>query len=127
MVRARIAQADAQVQADLASFDGSVLEALRQTETALETYRRDAEKAAALDRARDSANVSAGQANKLFRFGRSDFLDLLDTQRSLASAESSAAAARVQLVQDQIAIFLALGGGWTSDDVGDQSAGNAQQ
>ena len=107
--------------------DGSVLEALRQTETALETYRRDAEKAAALDRARDSANVSAGQANKLFRFGRSDFLDLLDTQRSLASAESSAAAARVQLVQDQIAIFLALGGGWTSDDAVDQSAGNPQQ
>ncbi|WHO39212.1 efflux transporter outer membrane subunit [Sphingobium sp. AP49] len=127
VVRARIAQADAQVQADLASFDGSVLEALRQTETALETYRRDAEKAAALDRARDSANVSAGQANKLFRFGRSDFLDLLDTQRSLASAESSAAAARVQLVQDQIAIFLALGGGWTSGDAGDQGAGNAQQ
>jgi NodT family efflux transporter outer membrane factor (OMF) lipoprotein len=113
VVRARIAQADAQVQADLAGFDGAVLEALRQTETALETYRRHAEQAAALDRARDSAGVSAGQAGKLFRFGRGDFLSLLDAQRSLASAEASAAAARVQLVQDQIAIFLALGGGWS--------------
>lgn len=113
VVKARIAQADAQVQADLAGFDGAVLEALRQTETALETYRRHAEQAAALDRARDSAGVSAGQAGKLFRFGRGDFLSLLDAQRSLASAEASAAAARVQLVQDQIAIFLALGGGWS--------------
>ncbi|MCI4590932.1 efflux transporter outer membrane subunit [Sphingobium sp. BYY-5] len=112
VVRARIAQADAQVKADLASFDAAVLEALRQTETALETYRRNAEQAAALDRARHSASVSAGQAGKLFRFGRGDFLSLLDAQRSLAGAEASAAAARAQLVQDQIAIFLALGGGW---------------
>lgn len=112
VVRARIAQAEAAVQGDLAGFDGTVLEALRQTETALETYRRDAERAAALDRARDSAALSATQAGKLFRFGRGDFLSLLDAQRSLASAEVSAAAARTQLVQDQIALFLALGGGW---------------
>lgn len=113
VVRARIAQADAQVQADLARFDGTVLEALRQTETALENYRRHADQVAALDRARDSAGVSAAQASKLFRFGRGDFLSLLDAQRSLANAEASAAAARVQLVQDQIAVFLALGGGWS--------------
>ena len=112
VVRARIAQADAQVRADLAGFDASVLEALRQAESALETYRRDAERAAALDRARDSAATSAAQAGRLFRFGRGDFLSLLDAQRSLASAEVSAASARTQLVQDQIAIFLALGGGW---------------
>jgi outer membrane protein, multidrug efflux system len=127
VVRARIAQADAQVKADLAGFDASVLEALRQTETALETYRRNAEQAAALDRARDSAAVSEGQAAKLFRFGRGDFLSLLDAQRSLASAEVTAASARAQLVQDQIAIFLALGGGWTSGDGVYQSAGDAQQ
>lgn len=112
VVRARIAQAEAAVQGDLAGFDGTVLEALRQTETALETYRRDAERASALDRARDSAALSATQAGKLFRFGRGDFLSLLDAQRSLASAEVSAATARTQLVQDQIALFLALGGGW---------------
>lgn len=112
VVRARIAQSEARVQGDLAGFDGTVLEALRQTETALETYRRDAERAAALDRARDSAALSATQAGKLFRFGRGDFLSLLDAQRSLASAEVSAATARTQLVQDQIALFLALGGGW---------------
>lgn len=112
VVRARIAQADAQVQADLASFDGSVIEALRQTETALETYRRDAEKADALARASASAATSAGQASRLFRFGRGDFLSLLDAQRSYASAEVASAAAKAGLLQDQIAIFLSLGGGW---------------
>lgn len=116
VVRARIAQADAQVQADLAGFDGTVLDALRQTETALETYRRNGERAAALQQARNSAGTSASQASRLFRFGRADFLSLLDAQRSLASAEAAATAAQIQLVQDQIAIFLALGGGWTTDE-----------
>ncbi|RVT93868.1 efflux transporter outer membrane subunit [Sphingomonas crocodyli] len=114
VVRARIAQADAQVQADLAGFDGTVLEALRQTETALETYRRDAERADALARASSAASLSADQANKLFRYGRGDFLSLLDAQRSYASAEVTSASAKAQLTLDQIAIFMALGGGWTN-------------
>ena len=112
VVRARIAQADAQVQADIASFDATVLDALRQTESALETYRRNAERADALARAQSSASLSAQQASRLFRFGRGDFLSLLDAQRSLATAEAQSAAANSQLLQDQIAIFLALGGGW---------------
>ncbi|MCW1430172.1 efflux transporter outer membrane subunit [Novosphingobium sp. JCM 18896] len=112
VVKARIAQADAQVQADLAGFDGSVIEALRQTETALETYRRDAQRAEALARASASAARSAQQAGKLFRFGRGDFLALLDAQRSYAGAELASATARAQLVDDQVAVFLSLGGGW---------------
>lgn len=112
VVRAQIAQADAQVQADLAAFDGTVIEALRQAETALETYRRDAQRADALGRASATAAQSAGQADRLFRFGRGDFLSLLDAQRSYAAAEVTSAAAKAQLLQDQIAIFLSLGGGW---------------
>ncbi|CAN5412380.1 efflux transporter outer membrane subunit [soil metagenome] len=112
VVRARIAQAGAQVEADVATFDGVVLEALRQAETGLETYSRDQDGAVALAKARDSAALSASQADRLFRFGRSDFLSLLEAQRSLASAESANAAASVQLLDDQIAVFLALGGGW---------------
>lgn len=112
VVRARIAQADAQIQADLASFDSIVLEALRQTESALETYRRSSQRSEALSRAQASAALSASQANRLFRFGRGDFLSLLDAQRSLATAQAQSATAKTQLLQDQIALFLALGGGW---------------
>ncbi|MFC0204400.1 efflux transporter outer membrane subunit [Novosphingobium soli] len=120
-VRARIRQADAQVRADVANFDGAVLEALRQAETAMETYARDRERAAALRRASDAAALSAAQAGKLFRFGRSDFLDLLSAQASLASAEVNRAAAEASLVDDQIAVFLALGGGWQRDATAPQA------
>ncbi|MBY8827967.1 efflux transporter outer membrane subunit [Hephaestia mangrovi] len=112
VVKARIAEANAQVDADLAGFDSTVLSALRETETALETYARDRDQAAALGRARDSAALSAQQASKLFRFGRGDFLSLLEAQSSLAQAEATHAAAQTQLVDDQVALFMALGGGW---------------
>lgn len=112
IVKAKIDAANAQVDADVARFDAVVLEALRSTETALETYARDRDKAAALGEAAQSAGVSAGQAGRLFRFGRGDFLSLLTAQSALASAQVSHAAAQAALVDDQIAVFMALGGGW---------------
>lgn len=112
VVRARIAQADARVTADVAQFDATVLTALREVETALETYARDRERTDALRRARDSAVLSSQQAGKLYRFGRGDFLSLLDAQRSLAQAEVAYASAQSTLATDQVAVFQALGGGW---------------
>jgi NodT family efflux transporter outer membrane factor (OMF) lipoprotein len=111
-VKARIAAANAQVEGDLARFDSTVLGALREAETALETYARARDQAAALGRARNSAAVSARQAGKLFRFGRGDFLSLLEAQADLARAEAAHSAAETQLVDDQITLFLTLGGGW---------------
>jgi DNA-binding MarR family transcriptional regulator len=87
-------------------------DALRETETAHETYARARDETAALARARDSAAVSAAQAGKLFRFGRGDFLSVLEAQSGLAQAEAAHAAAEARLVDDQIALFMALGGGW---------------
>lgn len=112
VVKARIDAADAQVEADIARFDSVVLDALRGTETALETYARGRDRAQALDRAAASAQLSADQAGKLFRFGRSDFLSLLSAQGALASARVNQAQAEAALVDRQIAVFLALGGGW---------------
>ena len=120
--RARIDQADAQVQADIARFDSVVLTALRTTETALDGYARDREKAQALEEAAKSAGVSAQQANTLFRYGRSDFLSLLSAQSALANAQVSRAAAQVALVDDQIAVFLSLGGGWQQAETGSSTA-----
>jgi hypothetical protein len=41
-----------------------------------------------------------------------DFLPFLDAQRSLTAAGPARAASHAQLAADQVAIFLALGGGW---------------
>ncbi|MBV0881651.1 TolC family protein [Noviherbaspirillum sp. L7-7A] len=114
--RRRIAQAEASSEAALARFDGTVLNALREAETTLTVYARELDRNAALKAAREQSALAASQASELYRYGRTDFLTTLDAQRSLASAESALTASDAQLASDQVALFLALGGGWESAD-----------
>jgi NodT family efflux transporter outer membrane factor (OMF) lipoprotein len=114
-VRAQIAAAGANADAALARFDGTVLEGLRQTETALSAYARTRDQVNDLTRARDSAARAVAQADRLTRFGRGTFLDTLSAQATLASAEASLASAQTALVDAEVDLFLALGGGWTPD------------
>jgi NodT family efflux transporter outer membrane factor (OMF) lipoprotein len=110
--RAHIAQAEASTRAALARFDGTVLNALRETESGLTVYARELDRNAALKASRDQSAEAAKQADKLYSFGRADFLTKLDADRVLASAESAVAASDAQLAADQVSLFLALGGGW---------------
>jgi multidrug efflux system outer membrane protein len=115
--QSRIAEARAANDAALARFDGTVLNALRETETALTVYARELDRNAALKAAREQSALAAEQAGTLYRYGRTDFLTTLDAQRSLASAESALTASHAQIAADQIALFMALGGGWERPDV----------
>ena len=110
--RSHIAQAKANTAGALARFDGVVLNALRETETALTIYARELDRNAALRAARDQSALASRQTAKLYQFGRTDFLSQLDADRTLASAESLLAASDAQLAADQVQLFLALGGGW---------------
>lgn len=110
--RMRIAQAEADTAAALARFDGVVLNALRETETALTVYARELDRNAALKAARDQSALASRQASTLYRFGRTDFLTTLDAERTLAASEAAVAASNAALASDQVVLFLALGGGW---------------
>ncbi|HJV40616.1 TolC family protein [Caulobacter sp.] len=110
--RARIRQAEAGSDAALARFDGVVLNALRETETSLDTYAHDLDRNAALKAARDQAALADSQAQRLYRAGRSPYLAGLDAQRVLAGAEAALAMSDSQVATDQVNLFLALGGGW---------------
>ena len=114
IVRAQIAQAGAAADAALAQFDSTTLEALRQTETALSAYAREADRNAALARAQARAARAANQAGTLYRFGRTDFLALLSAQAALTTAQANLAASNALLVDRQVDVFKALGGGWQS-------------
>ncbi|MDB5747906.1 MAG: efflux transporter outer rane subunit, partial [Massilia sp.] len=110
--RMHIAQAEASTAAALARFDGVLLNALRETETALTVYARELDRNASLRAARDQSALASSQAARLYRFGRTDFLTTLDAERTLASNEAAVAASNASLAADQVALFLALGGGW---------------
>nr|WP_239537884.1 efflux transporter outer membrane subunit [Dyella mobilis] len=111
-VRARIEQANAQSQASLAAFDGTVLNALREVETSLDNYTADLDRQDQLQAARDSAASRAAQMEELQKGGRVDSLTLLAAERDRWTAEQALAANEAALNRDQIGVFLALGGGW---------------
>ncbi len=110
--RVHIAQARAGTEGALARFDSVVLNALRETESALTVYARELDRNAMLRASRDQSALASRQTGKLFQFGRTDFLAALDADRTLAGAESVLAASDAQLAADQVQLFLALGGGW---------------
>ena len=110
--RARVAGAQAQSQADLAHFDKTVLIALEETETALSRYANEIERRAALQSARDQAEQAARITRAQLREGRADSLAVLDSERTLAIAEAGLAEADARLVDAQVDLFRALGGGW---------------
>jgi multidrug efflux system outer membrane protein len=116
--RSRIAQADAASNAALAHFDGVVLNALREVESALTVYAQELDRNAALRSARDQSALAFMQARTLYQSGRTDALTALDTDRTLATTEITLAASDAQLSADQVALFLALGGGWDAQNDG---------
>jgi multidrug efflux system outer membrane protein len=110
--RARIDAANAQTKLALAQFDGAVLGALREAESALNTYVHDLQKEHSAVAARDQARTAADYARRLQLGGKANQLAVLDAQRTLSSAELSLAQLQAGISDDQVAIFLALGGGW---------------
>lgn len=110
MARVRAAKADNA--AALAHFDGVVLNALREVETSLSLYAKDLQRLTLLRSARDNAREAAAQNRRLYQAGRAPYLTSLDADRTMVSGEQAVAMAESQLAQDQVNLFLALGGGW---------------
>lgn len=117
VARARIVQAEAATRLAAARFDGTVLTALREVETALDVYARELERHAALSAARDQSAIVARQARTLYLNGKTGQLEALDAERTLAASEAALATSAAQLAEDQVAVFMALGGGWETDEV----------
>jgi outer membrane protein TolC len=114
--RARVRAAKASRAAALASFDAVVLAALKETEQALVTYAAALENRQALADSEAKTQRAFEIARQQFEAGSLSMIDLLTTEQSLVAADAAVAALDVELVQDQIAVFKALGGGWQVKD-----------
>ncbi len=110
--RARVAESQADTQAALATFDGTILQALEETETALSSYQQALNRRAALSSARDQAQKAATITRARQREGDISSLELLDSERTAAEAEAALAEADARIADAQVDLFKALGGGW---------------
>ena len=112
VARAHVKETSAQSAAALAHFDGVVLQALRETETALTAYDAELRHHAALASARASADEAQRLAVIQFKAGAASILDLLTAQTAALAADQAVAASDQAIAEDQVAVFEALGGGW---------------
>ncbi|GAB7538398.1 efflux transporter outer membrane subunit [Burkholderia sp. 3C] len=110
--RAQLGAARADDDGARAAFDADVLRALRDTEQALARYGAAWQRRDALQTARDEHARAFALAERAFREGAADSLDVLDAERGLIADEAALAAASQRLALDQVAVFKALGGGW---------------
>jgi NodT family efflux transporter outer membrane factor (OMF) lipoprotein len=110
--RARVRQAKANQAAALAAFDSVVLDALKETEQALALYSAALDYRQSLADSQNKIHTAFNIAHDQFLAGAVSNLDLLTTEQALIAADAAVAASDASLVQDQIAVFKALGGGW---------------
>jgi len=111
---ARIDAAKADTHGALAAFDGTVLTALQETETALATYAGAIERRRALQSASEQAERAARIVRSQQREGTLNSLDRLDAERTLAEAKAQLAEQDAEVSRAQIDVFRALGGGWAT-------------
>jgi multidrug efflux system outer membrane protein len=114
-IHARIDQAGAERDAALAQYQGVVLDALRDAESALTRYARQIETVAARQRAVESAERVASLAEQRYREGAASSLETLDADRQRLAADDLLNTARADLSKDYVALQKSLGLAWAGD------------
>ncbi|HEX7762051.1 MAG TPA: efflux transporter outer membrane subunit [Cellvibrio sp.] len=110
-VDAQIDAADARTQARIAEFEQNVITALAETDSALQNFAREEERRTTLQRALQASNQAASFARKRFEVGSSDFLTVLDAERSQLNLSAQLAQSDMQVLLNLIAVYKSLGGG----------------
>jgi multidrug efflux system outer membrane protein len=94
------------------SYQSAVLNALREVEDALASYRTEQLRRTALADAVDASREAVDLARQQYEKGVIDFLEVLDAQRSLLEAEDVLAQSDSAISMDLVSLYKALGGGW---------------
>lgn len=112
-LRAQVEIQDAVREQAQVTYEQTVLAALQEVENALVALARNRERVEALAIAVESAGNAAQLARQRYSAGLIDFQSVLDTERSVLSAEDSLASSRADGVLALIRLYKALGGGWS--------------
>lgn len=111
-LRAAVSVQDARLEQARLAYEAAVLAALEEVENALVALANGEERRQRLADAVASAQVTHDLARLRYQAGLSDFLTVLDSQRTLLSLQDQLAGASGALGQAQVRLYLALGGGW---------------
>jgi len=109
-VKSRVDYAKAGESEARARYRQSVLRAEEEVETALVTYRKAQERLARLAESAGASERAAEFARLRFVEGASDFLQVLDAERTMLEAQDRLAAGRAETASALVGVYRALGG-----------------
>lgn len=112
---AAVDQAEARRDQSLANYERVIQNAFRDVEDSLASVRESAELRDTLTRRVMTLRRGVELANERYENGYSDYLEVLDTERSLFSAELQLASARGDYQRALVSLYRALGGDWTGE------------
>jgi outer membrane protein, multidrug efflux system len=116
-VRSRIDVEDALAQQQLAAYEQAVLNALREVEDAMVGFAQEQQRRDALARSVDAARTATRLVSELYITGLTDFQNVQDTERNRFEQEDQFAESEGRVVQNLIALYKALGGGWDTEGI----------
>ena len=112
-IQANIDAADARLKTALLQYDQTLLQALADVDNAYQASDALATQTRLLAQARDEAEKQASDAEKLYRYGNKTLADALAARISANQAAENQLRSQLARNQALIALYKALGGGWT--------------
>lgn len=110
LTRAQIDQAEAEADAARAGFESAVLDALTETDAALQAYNYAVEEAALRAKALGAAERALDLTEVRYREGAESLISLIDAQRQTLSARDAEVQARHEALRRRVTIYRAFGG-----------------
>lgn len=110
--KAQVLAQEAALEQARATYQATVLSALKDVEDALVALKGHRARLHSLQQAATAAENAAALANNRYQTGLIDFQTILQTQRTLLSAQESVASVKADLSTDHVRLIKALGGGW---------------
>lgn len=111
---------DALFRQALTQYRQTVLTALQEAENAQTGLVRNQERLRLLTEARDAARRSVKLVTDQYTAGSTDFTSVVSAQSTLYTQENAVVSTAGATVQQAVALFRALGGGWQSGESGER-------
>jgi NodT family efflux transporter outer membrane factor (OMF) lipoprotein len=111
-IRANIEVRNARQEQALTQYEKTVLTAFEDVENALVSYAKEQLRYRSLMDAVVANRRALALADELYKNGLVDFLNVLDSQRSLYAAEDDLTRSEATMATNLVALYKALGGGW---------------
>jgi NodT family efflux transporter outer membrane factor (OMF) lipoprotein len=111
-IRSNIKVQNARQQQALAAYEQTALAAFEDVENDLVSYAKEQVRRRSLEEAVSSSRNSLALAQKLYANGLTDFLNVLEAERSLYQAQDQLVQSDRTVSVNLVALYKSLGGGW---------------